>query len=397
MKNNICFIVQRYGLEVNGGAELLTRQIAEKMQAYYDIDVLTSKAIDYQTWKNEYEKDEENINGIHVKRFPVVHPRNATKFGRICRKSNYVNMSSDLEAQWLEEQGPYIPSLIDYLKNHKDDYAVFVFFTYLYYPTVAGVNIAPEKSIVVPFAHDEPFLKMRQISRVFTIPRALCFETEEERALIRKEFNNFNVPYTMLGAGVDIPNNVSSESFKKNYHLDHYIIYVGRIDEGKNCHEMFDYFIKYKKQHPSELKLVLMGKPVIDIPKREDILSLGFVSDEEKFNGISGADFLLLPSKFESLSMVVLEAFQLGVPVLVNGGCEVLRSHCIRSGGGYYYTSYYGFAGKTNQLLFHEDLRRSMGEKGLKYVQANYNWEIICRNFKWLIDFVLNNTEKINL
>ena len=168
---------------------------------------------------------------------------------------------------------------------------------------------------------------------------------------------------------------------------------MGRIDEGKNCSEMFEYFERYKKSHPGDVKLVLMGKAVIPVPKRKDIVELGFVSDEDKFNGMAGAEFLLLPSKFESLSMVVLESFGVKTPVLVNGECEVLKAHCRKSHGGYYYTSYNDFEIKVGKLLFDNDLRKKMGQRGVIYLKKNYQWDLICRKLSYLIKSITENNE----
>ncbi|WP_026499062.1 glycosyltransferase family 4 protein [Butyrivibrio sp. WCD2001] len=384
----ICFVIQRYGTEVNGGAETLCKQLAERMTDRYEVHVLTTKAIDYMTWKDEYKADEEDINGVKVRRFSVKKCRNIRIFNAINWVFLHRMLSPALENRWITEQGPYVPELLDYIRDHKDDYEAFIFMTYLYYPIVKGISIVPEKSIVLPLAHDEPFLRMRIFDDVFKLPKAFLFETDEERDLVRRKYNNYHIPYRLGGAGVEVPDRVCGEDFKKKYGLDNYIIYAGRIDEGKNCKELFDFFLKYKKAHPDDLKLVLIGKPVIEIPNHPDIVPLGFVSEQDKFDGMAGSKFLVLPSKFESLSIVVLEAFSLGKPVLVNGECEVLKGHCDKCGGGFYYTNYYGFESKSLQLLRNPELRDEMGEKGKEYVNTRFRWNIICGKLAELIEYV---------
>lgn len=395
MKKKICFVVQRYGKEVNGGAELHCRQLAERVAVRYDVEVLTTKAIDYMTWKDEYEVDGEVINGVFVRRFSVDCPRNQEQFDEINgRFLQGLVQTAEEEQEWLDKQGPYVPSLIQYIRKHKKEYAVFVFFTYLYYTTVMGVSEVKDKAIVLSLTHDEPFLRMKIFNHVFLEPQAFFFNTDEERALVRKRYKNYYIPYKLGGVGVEVPEHVMGNSFKDKYNLNSYIVYVGRIDEGKNCGELFEFFIKYKEQHPGDLKLVLMGKAVIDIPEREDILNLGFVSEEDKFNGIAGSEFLVLPSKFESLSMVVLEAFSLNKPILVNGHCEVLRAHCEKSFGGFFYYGYRGFESGMLRLLRNPELRKEMGQNGEAYVQTNYQWEIIIKKFSELIEYVSEKSEK---
>ena len=384
----ICFTVQRYGLEVNGGAELLTRQLAERMASDYDVHVFTTKAIDYMTWADEYDKDEEVINGVTVHRFSVAKTRVQEEFDAINGRFLSTGLSQEEEEEWLKAQGPYVPALIDAIREGKDDYDVFLFCTYLYYTTVMGIREVADKAIVLPFAHNEPFLRMKMYDAVFKTPAAFLFETDEERALIRSKYNNYRIPFKFGGAGVDVPEDVSGDRFKAKYHLTNYMIYVGRIDEGKNCPELFEHFRRFKQTHPSDLKLVLLGKPVIKIPDDKDIVSLGFVSEQDKFDGIAGSSFLVLPSKFESLSIVVLEAFSLKIPVLVNSECAVLKGHCDKSGGGFYYHSYHGFESKTLQLLMHGDMRADMGVKGYEYVGRYFNWNTIIRKLAALVEYV---------
>ena len=190
-----------------------------------------------------------------------------------------------------------------------------------------------------------------------------------------------------------MPEDISAKRFKEKYHLDEYIIYVGRIDAGKNCDQLFQDFIAYKNKYPGNLKLVLMGKNVISVPEHPDIVALGFVDEQDKFDGISGARFLVLPSKFESLSIVVLEAFSLKIPVLVNSACEVLKSHCIKSQGGLYYENTEEFCEAIHYMINNEGLCRKMGEYGKIYVNRYYQWDVVIRKLRYLIEYVIKSNQ----
>ena len=156
------------------------------------------------------------------------------------------------------------------------------------------------------------------------------------------------------------------------------MIYVGRIDNGKGCDILFSYFEQYKKEHPeSDLKLVLIGKSVIPLPEDSNIISLGYLSEIDKFDAIMASDFLIMPSKYESLSIALLESFAVKKPVLVNGECEVLKAHCLKSGGGLYYLGYHDFCTNLMKLESDPDYREIMGKKGYAYVINNYQWDII--------------------
>lgn len=389
MKKKICFVVQRYGLEVNGGAELLCRQLAEQMVPYCDqVDVLTTKAIDYISWKDEYKADVEEINGVTVRRFSVDKPRVIDEFNKINGEFLTVGLPREREMEWIEKQGPVSSKLINYIKKNKDVYDVFLFSTYLYYPTVVGVKEVAEKAIVMPNAHDEPFLRMKIFDEVFQTPKAFLFNTDEERKFVHEKYDNSSIRFEIGGAGVVLPEAVNPNWLKDERGLDNYIIYVGRIDEGKQCHVLFEHFIRYKRRNPGDLKLVLVGKPVIPVPNHPDIVSLGFVSEQEKFDAIAGAKILVLPSEFESLSIVVLEAMSSRTLVLVNGKCPVLKGHCTKSNGALYYLNFEEFEGCVNYLLTHEEETNIMKDNAVQYVEENYKWDVITRKLCALVDDV---------
>jgi len=387
MKHKICFIVQRYGKEVNGGAELQCREMAQRMCArYQEVHVLTTKAIDYMTWKDAYQADEEVLNGVRVHRFSVAHPRNQDEFNAINAKFLSSGISEAEEYDWMEKQGPAVPDLIARLKKEKDFFDAFIFFTYLYYPTAMGIREVREKAILVPEAHEEPFLKMKLFEHVFHAPRFFFFNTPEEQRLVCRRFPGLPVSCEIGGFGIEPPDATDEDGFKKKYGLDEFLLYVGRVDEGKNCHILFQYFKEYKKRNKNKLKLVLVGKPVIPVPKDPDIVSLGFVEEQEKYNGIAAAQMLVLPSAFESLSIVVLEAMSLSVPVVVNGACSVLKGHCEKSNGALYYEDYFEFEGAVNYIRSHPETVSEMCANAKKYVEANYSWERIENKLSSLIE-----------
>lgn len=384
----IALVNQRYGLEVNGGSEYYTRLIAERLAERFEVDVITTKALEYTTWENYYKADEENINGVKVLRFPVAKPR-AKDFsdynGKYLRSGRY-NISD--EKIWFEKQGPYSPAAIDYIRTNKDKYDVFIFVTYLYYLTVAGLPEVADKAVLIPTAHEEPYIHFKTFEELFKLPKAFVFLTDEEKSLVQGLFQRSDIPCRVMGTGVEVPCKPNEADFRSKFGIDgDYLIYVGRIDEGKNCPAMFKYFIEYRKRCPEKkLKLVLMGKQVCDIPANEDIISLGFVSEEDKFSGIAGAKCLWLPSNFESLSISVLEAMTLSVPVIVNGVCDVLKGHCIKSNGGLYYMNYFEFEGILNYIFSHEKEYEQMRLNAEAYINANYRWECIMDSFGEMIN-----------
>ena len=389
MKNKILFVVQRYGLEVNGGSEAYCRQIAEKLSSIYDVSVLTTCAEDYVTWENKYQEGIEKINDITVIRKKVVEPRTQKKFSKATDIINFdkENLLSGIE--WQKAQGPYSLELLNYLSNHKEEYDVIIYMTYLYFTTYFGIQIAPEKSILIPTAHDEPPIYFGIFNSIFHLPRCILYLTNSEKNFVTKKFHNNYVNSDIVGVGIDIEKDVENINLKDRFHIeDEYLIYLGRIDESKGCKNMIDYFLEYKAKYNNNLKLALAGKTAMNIPVNNDILNLGFVSEIEKINLLKNAKALILPSEFESLSLSTLEAMYFGIPVLVNGKCDVLKDHAILSKAGLYYMNKLEFIESLAYIDENPEMIKKMGENGVLYVEKNYRWDVVIEKYKNAIEKV---------
>ena len=376
----IAFVVQRYGENINGGAEQHCRQLAEKMAEKHSVDVLTTTAEDYYTWENRFAPGAEELNGVTVRRFDSVCRRGEFEHELYKdKKEGHFGFFADFN--WIMQQGPISPDLISYISYHRDCYDVFVFFTYLYYTTYAGLAMVPEKSILIPTAHDEEAIYRPIFRSVFNLPRGIFFNTPEEADFVRRMFGD-SVPFDIGGIGFDTLPPGDAEAFRKKFKIGgRFLLYAGRITERKGCSELFDYFLRLD----TELKLVLVGKEDIGVPQSNNIYSLGFVSDEDKLGAIAACDALIIPSKFESFSMVLAEAMIQKKPVIANGECEVLKGHCRRSNGGIYYTDFNEFKACV-EYLSDEENRRQLGDNGYNYISKNYNWDAIILKLENLIN-----------
>jgi glycosyltransferase involved in cell wall biosynthesis len=385
----VAFVVQRYGLEINGGAELHCRWVAEHMARHWDVEILTTQAVDYITWKNAYPEGDDIINGIPVKRFPVKRPRDPRRFGEIQDFILNREHKEKEELKWLDEEGPFSPDLIEYIRSHEGNYDYFIFFSYRYYHSYWGIHTVPGKSILVPTAEHDDIIYLRLFRDLFRKPRAIIYNSVEERELIQKISGNHFIPGEVVGVGTLVPPQVHSEAFRRRYHLPgDYLLYLGRIDKNKGCPQLFDYYLQYKKETGAAIPLVLVGRNVMKIPPHPDIVYLGFLSEEEKFAALNGAAVLMMPSPYESLSMVTLEAWALEKPVLANGGCEVLRGQCRRSQAGLFYDDYNDFKGALQLMLHDKRLCRRLGSNGKTYFQTHYTWDVIENKYLSIIDQV---------
>ena len=428
---NIALIIQRYGTEVLGGSEHLCRLMAERLAALHEVDVLTTCARDYVTWKNEYPEGSDRIRGVTVRRFANARTRDLESFNRYSEWIyNNAHTSAD-EMEWLKQQGPWCPPLVEYLRRHQQQYDVLVFFTYLYAPTVLGLEVNPAKSVVIPTAHDEPAIRLEIFKDVFSRPAALCYLTDSERRFVLAMFPDRPLIQEVVGVGIDIPpqppyprtvsaleedvvapgeseDDPSSPAdedapgevpshllargavFRRRHRLyGPIVLFGGRIDPGKGCEELIEYFGSYVKEG-GEATLALMGVKLMSLPEEPFIRFAGLLSDRERAQALEAATVVVCPSPYESLSLLALEAMAVGTPVLANARSTVLVEHCINGNGGLYYADRDEFVECLKLLVGDARLRAALGRNGRDYVRRNYRWDVVLGKYDRIFSAVRN-------
>lgn len=414
-KRKIAITVQRYGEEINGGSEVLARMIAEKLNIDNDVTVLTSRSQDHATWKPVYPEGITFQNGVRVMRFnhPIkdsekkIYQDNRRQRGRYLYQKIYrllnkptwyiklfptAEMKPLPDIKWLEVQGPATYELIDYLKMNASNYDVFIFVAYIFYPSVAGLEVVSQKSIFIPTMHDDEPAHRPVFKRIMKLPTYYLFLTEAERAFCLKTFDIAHIPNKVFSVGINIPNELKNLKEVEKFGLSKkYIIYAGRIEKHKGCDTLIHYFVNFVNKNP-DLKLVLIGKNGFKEVKHPSIIYAGFVSEEEKEQLMKHAEALLIPSKYESLSLVVLESFSCKVPVIANGESEVLKDHIVKSNGGWTYTNEEEFSTILKKVMQGTE-NEQKGLNGYDYVTKNYSWQKAKAIFNEAIDFVVNKNK----
>lgn len=385
----IGLVVQRYGEEVVGGAELHARWIAQRLAARHDVRVLTTCALDYLSWENEYDPGDSVVGGVPVTRFPVARRRTAEGFDALSSKVHFERHTDEEERRWMEEHGPVTPGLLDHLRAESDRYDALIFFSYRYWTTYHGLRVAPGKSILVPTAEQDNAVRLRIFRDLFRLPRAYAFNTPEERDLLLEVAGVPELPGEVVGVGIEDARTVPPEEIRKRLDLlGDYVIYVGRIEREKGCAHLFEYFLRYVQERSPHLGLVLVGKPVLPLPNHPNVTHLGIVSDAEKLSAIAASRLLVHPSPYESLSMALLEAWKMERPALVNGRCNVLRGQVQRAGGGLYYAGFEEFAETLSWLIAHPSEAAAMGRAGRAYFERHYAWDEVMGKYDRLLALV---------
>lgn len=385
----IAIVVQRYGAEVTGGSEALARAVAERLASPYRVTVFTTCALDYVTWRNELPEGSQRIGGVEIRRFRTEEERDLGAFNRLSERLYAQAHTAEEERDWLRKQGPYAPRLVDALQNSQADFDAILFFTYLYYPTYWGLKVAPERSILVPTAHDEPPLRFSLYQEVFGAPSAFAFCSSPEESLVKARFPMGDRPSVVSGIGVEPPASVDVERFRIRHDVrGPYVLYAGRIDAGKGCGELLEFYESYRGACRGGAQLLLVGKLAMPEPAVPGVRYLGFLSEEEKWAAMAGARALLCPSPYESLSIVLLEGLALGTPGLVTARSAVLRDHVVRSRAGLHYSDRDEFAEALDLIVREPALGAAFGENGRRYVRDHYRWDVVMNKYRSLVDGV---------
>ena len=374
----LAFVIQRYGLEVNGGAELHCRWLAERLARRHHVEVFATRALDYLEWKNHYPEGTEVVNGIPVHRHTVKRTRNARAFASLSNLCFHESHTREEEEAWVRENGPFSPALVKAVARSRDRFDRFLFYCFRYYHSYHGLPAVRERAILVPTAEEDPAVHLGIYKPFFSGPRGIVYLTPEEQALVEDATGNSGVPSIVIGSGLNLPPADASLDFRARHGLTRpFVLYVGRIDKNKGCVTLFAYFRKFREETGKDVDLVLAGRSVVPIPEDPHVRHVGFITEEEKVTALRQCTLLVMPSPYESLSVITLEAWKLGVPVLANARCKVLTGQCLRSNGGLFYHGYAEFAEGLTLLLERPALSAALGRQGRAYVDREYSWETI--------------------
>jgi glycosyltransferase involved in cell wall biosynthesis len=380
-KPRVAVVVQRYG-DVTGGAEKHAEQIVEHLAPHWGITVLTSCAKDHLRWDNTFPDGESRHGRAHVLRFPSERQRDMRRFNALSREIFGQALERAREEHWIAEQGPLLPGLMRHLSEEHGRYDGFVFFTYLYAPTVWGLPLVADRALLVPTAHDEPPFAFHSYADAFERPRALLCNTEEELALIDRRFPR-HAPAQVVGVGVDVPRGDPARFRTRHGIAGPYLYYVGRLEDGKGIGELLRIHQALVRRDPDTPDLVLAGSGPMRISGRK-VHALGRVTEEDKHDALAGAHAVVVPSRFESLSLLALEAFAHGTPVLANGDSEVLAGQIRRSGAG---ATYRGS----------EDFRAALAEISSERAHLSAQARTFAKRHTWerVVDSYLEQMERI--
>jgi glycosyltransferase involved in cell wall biosynthesis len=372
----LAVVTPRYGLEVAAGAETAARLLATQLASRpgFTVTALTTCALDAGTWADHYPEGSTEIDGVTVQRFPVAGRRSAdfdAATDLVIRRGRRVGEAE--QAAWIDKQGPVAPDLIDAIAHCDAD--VIAFHPFLYHPTVAGLPRVAARAVLHPAAHDEPVLGLPVYRPVFGAAAGLAYWSEPERHLVENRFAVASKPAVVVGLGVDAGAGDAADALDAVGLDDRpYLLCLGRVDDGKGARLLAECFAHYKDRRPGPLRLVFAGTVANAPPAHPDIVTVGAVDDPTKWGLLRGALALVSPSAFESFSIVLMEAWAVGTPALVNNRCAVTLDHVRRSGGGLAFGNYAELEVELDRLGASPPLRAKLGRAGQAFVDSHYHW-----------------------
>jgi len=391
VRPKVAFVVQRYG-DVSGGAELLARQLAQHLVEGWDITVLTTCAKDHLSWENVFPAGPDKDGRVKVLRFPTVRPRRLHAFNalsaRVLGGTSAPTQDRLTEEHWVAEQGPLSPALLKHLAQEAATFDGFVFFTYLYATTVWGLPLVAKRALLVSTAHDEAPIRLPIYDELFESPHGLICLTPEELAFVDARFPK-HAPAQVISVGLDFPD-ANAERFRKKHALAKpYLFYVGRVEAGKGIGELLDFHAALVRAYHDAPDLVLAGAASMEV-SGQGVRALGRISDQDKFDGLAGALAAVAPSRYESLSLLTLESFAQGTPVLANGHSEVLAGQLSRSGGGRTYVDRNSFIQGVKEI---GETRASLGRKALAFAHQ-HTWEGVVDAYRRELSAIMASGQK---
>ena len=381
----LLWVVPRFGAGLVGGAEMLVRGLATRaLPDGWRSEIATTCAVNHFTWENELPSGTAEEDGVTVHRFPV-GGRDGARYEALHPRVLSGEASYPEELEWLANS-VWSPELQRFLEQHEAEYDLVLFSPYLFGTTVWGAQVDPGRSALVPCLHDEPYARLETVRRVIESARGCLFNSDAEAELAKNLYRLDNG--TVVGLGWDPPNEPPPAGFASARGLGEYVLYAGRLEEGKRVHIAVDYAVRYAAERKDAPKLVLIGQGTYEPPEEAAgvVVHAGFVPEDEKRAAYAEALALVNPSHMESLSIVLMEAWLEGTPALVDEGSAVLREHAERSGGALLFDSYESYRDGLDRLRAEPATREQLGAAGREYVLGAYGWPAVRTRFREAVE-----------
>lgn len=375
-RGRIGVVPARFGEGMVGGAEIVLAEMGRRLTARgWDVEVLTTCALDHFGWENVLPAGESVEQGLKVRRFPAVFEDDPERGWLNHAVATGQPLGLVEQQRWINA-GMRSPEMYHHLLDHGEDYRALIYGPYVFWPAYAGSQLLPQKSVLWTCLHDEPAAYLDVFRPVLSGIAGLYFQTEPEHELAHRVSPKL-APHDVVGCGVEIPERYDPQGFRERYDLpERFVLYAGRREGAKGWEDMLAAFGR-AVEGGLPLSLVTFGSGEVNPPPALEgrVVDLGFLPDAERDNAFAAAEAYIQSSRYEAFSRTVMEAWLAGTPVIANGGSDVVRWHCERSGAGLVYDDEAEFTECLRLVAEAPDLARRLAKGGRDYVLENYTWD----------------------
>ncbi len=378
-QGSVAVVAPRYGDDFAGGAERSLRIIAKALKhAGCRVEVFTTCNRHESQWANHLPAGTEELDGIAVHRFPIdAHDRERHLASLETLRRRHGRVSPGVEAEYLTSS-LHSAALVRRLEERAAEFDAIIVGPYLFGLTwqVAG-RLGP-RVLGLPCFHDEPPVYLSAFHEVHRETAGILYHSEEEKHFAEAELGINHPNAEVIGTFLEPPERPGDPERGRARSGKDYVVYCGRYSPEKGVDRLLQYAEHYAVKQPGRFRFVFMGQAdglgdgLGDVPARPWLLDLGFVTEETKRDVLAGARALVQLSKNESLSLVILEAWSAGVPVIGHRDCAVIRGQIERSGGGRVIGNENEFAATLDSLWADTERWRAAGLAGRRYVAERY-------------------------
>lgn len=349
----------------------------------WDVEVLTTRAINHYTWANDLPEGTTQEDGVTVRRFSTV--AQTSRCGLRAQRAIQDGAVPPVDDQWTWVSWRFtVPALFEHLLRHGDGFDSVVFSPYLFWNTTACLPAVPGRAVVMPCLHDETYARLDVVRPALALPKSLWFLSEPEHELAHS-LGPVAPRHAVTGAGVNVPDGYQPEEFRARHDLSRpFLLYAGRRELDKGWDWLLRTYAQALRHGMTGVDLVTIGTGDVTVPTALDVaglggrvIDLGFLPDAERNDAFAAALAYAQPSRMESFSRTIMEAWLAGTPVLAIAGSAVVAWHCQRSGAGVPFADGADLAGHVGRLLSEPDEATAMAERGRRYVIDNYSWPVV--------------------
>jgi glycosyltransferase involved in cell wall biosynthesis len=381
-RGRLGLVPARFGPGLSGGAEIVMAQMARRLLARgWEVEILTTCALNHHTWENVLPAGKAMEDGVLVHRFPTGTTPGPERAQLEQAILSGASLRLHEQQRWMNA-GMRSPELFHHLLDHAGEYRAMVFTPYLFWISYACSQVAPERSVLWACLHDEPYAYLNLFQPLLTGIAGLLLQSEPEHALAHR-LTEEPAPHALVGCGVEVPEHYDTEGFRRRHGIDgRFLLYAGRREGAKGWETLLEQLARLRSRGENPFTLVTMGDGEVTPPAAiaDRVVDLGFLPDDERDAAFAAADAYLQPSRFEAFSRTIMEAWLAGTLVIANGGSEVVRHHCERSGAGLLYNDDYELGQCLAFLAEAPETAAELAARGRAYVLENYRWDTVLDN-----------------